>query len=179
MESSLPFTLLPSTDEPEELGVPEDDDVEPEPEEPEEPDVEDPEDPELVDELEEEEPEEVLELPLLIEDKIGAFAKTGILAPTKRVNVFPVPLISTSDPSAKTSEVIYTKYRLQHDLNLRFKVLPLKPDPSMLLNTGREAPTGTLALIRSLTVLESPISWTDGATKKVYNCKNPRIRKDK
>jgi len=142
---------------------------------------------ELPDELDEEseledpddEEPEVPELPLLIEDKIGAFAKTGILAPTKRLNVFPVPLTSTSVPSAKTSEVIYTKYRLQHDLNLRFKVLPLKPDPSMLLNTGREAPTGTLALIRSLTVLESPISWTDGATKKVYNCKNPRIRKDK
>jgi len=75
--------------------------------EPEDPELVEPEDPELLDGLEEDEeldgvPEELDdEPPLLTLDNIGALAKTGIRAPTKRLKVFPCPLINISDPSAK------------------------------------------------------------------------------
>jgi len=109
--------LFPSTDELEELGVPEEELVEL-PEEPEDPGLAEPEDPELVDGLEEEEeldgvPEELDdELPPLILDSIGALAKTGIRAPTKRLKVFPCPLITTSDPSAKNKLSKYKNLKM-------------------------------------------------------------------
>jgi len=86
------------------------------------PELVEPEDPELVDGLEEEEeldgvPEELDdELPPLTLDNIGALAKTGIRAPTRRLKLFPCPWTITSDPSAKNVLVSSTLKTLNHFL---------------------------------------------------------------